>query len=192
MQDIKCVIVGEGAVGKTCLLMSYTTGAFPEVFVPTVFENYSANETVDGNPVKLALWDTSGAEEYDRLRPLQYPQTDVVLICFSLVNPDSFGKVREKWFPEVRHFCPNTPIILIGTKLDLRDDKDTIEKLKKMKLTPITYAEGLDMTQEIGAVNYLECSALKQTGIKKVFDEVIHAVLYRGPVKKRKRKCLLL
>ncbi|XDV16350.1 hypothetical protein PO909_016104 [Leuciscus waleckii] len=181
MQSIKCVIVGDGAVGKTCLLISYTTGAFPEELTPTVFENYSASETVDGNPVKLALWDTSGVEEYDRLRPLSYPQTDVVLICFSLVDPASFEKVREK--------CP---IILIGTKLDLRDDKDTIERLEKMKMTPITFTEGLAMATETGAVKYLECSALTQRGLKTVFNEVIHAVLHRPPVKKRKKKCLIL
>ncbi|KAK9963606.1 hypothetical protein ABG768_006777 [Culter alburnus] len=181
MQDIKCVIVGDGAVGKTCLLVSYTTDAFPGECVPTVFDNYSANVTVDGNPVKLALWDTSGLEGYDRLRPLSYPQTDVVLICFSLVKPASFENIRQKWFPEVRHFCPNTLIIL-----------DIIEGLKKINLTPITYAEGLAMTKEIGAVKYLECSALTQHGLKTVFDEVFHAVLHQPPVKKRKRKCLIL
>uniref|UniRef100_A0A3Q2KV79 Rac family small GTPase 1 n=1 Tax=Equus caballus TaxID=9796 RepID=A0A3Q2KV79_HORSE len=117
---------------------------------------------------------------------------DVFLICFSLVSPASFENVRAKWYPEVRHHCPNTPIILVGTKLDLRDDKDTIEKLKEKKLTPITYPQGLAMAKEIGAVKYLECSALTQRGLKTVFDEAIRAVLCPPPVKKRKRKCLLL
>lgn len=96
---------------------------------------------VDGKPINLGLWDTAGQEDYDRLRPLSYPQTDVFLICFSLVNPASFENVRAKWYPEVRHHCPNTPIILVGTKLDLRDDKSTIEKLRDKKLTPITYPQ---------------------------------------------------
>ncbi len=192
MQDIKCVVVGDGAVGKTCLLISFTTNAFPGEYIPTVFDNYSANLMVDDKPINLGLSDTAGQDDYDRLRPISYPQTDVFLICFSLVSPASFENVRAKWYPEVSHHCPNTPIILVGTKLDLREDKETMEKLTEKRLALIGYPQGRQMQKEIRAVKYLECSALIQKGLEQVFDETIRAVLQTQKLPKRKKGCTLL
>ncbi|XP_012731565.1 ras-related C3 botulinum toxin substrate 1-like [Fundulus heteroclitus] len=195
MQPIKCVVVGDGAVGKTCLLISYTTNAFPGEYIPTVFDNFAANMTVDGKVVNLGLWDTAGQEDYDRLRPLSYPQTDVFLICFSVVSPASFENIRLKWNEELTQHCPGTPKILVGTKLDLRENQATVQALNERNLSPITYPQGLAMTKEIGAVKYVECSALTQHGLKTVFDEAVRAVLYAQPSKnpkKKKKKCTLL
>jgi len=192
MQNIKCVVVGDGAVGKTCLLISYTTNAFPGEYIPTVFDNYSANVMVDGKIVNLGLWDTAGQEDYDRLRPLSYPQTDVFLICFSIVSPASFENVKTKWFPEVTHHCPNTPIVLVGTKSDLREDKDTISKLKEKGLSPITYPQGLQLCKDLKLNIYLECSALNQKGLKTVFDEAIRLVLNPKRPAKKSKGCQLL
>ena len=115
------------------------------------------------------------------------------MICFSLTSPASFENVRAKWFPEVNHHCPNAPVVLVGTKLDLREDKETIEKLKEKKLSPITATNALQMSKEIGAVKYLECSALTQKGLKQVFDEAIRAVLCpKKPARKAKKGCTLL
>ncbi|XP_017273901.1 ras-related C3 botulinum toxin substrate 1 isoform X2 [Kryptolebias marmoratus] len=190
MQSIKCVVVGDEIVGKTCLLISYTTNAFPEEFIPTVFEKYTANVVVDGKPVHLELWDTSGLYSYDRIRHLSYPQTDVILLCFSLVREASFENIRHRWYEEVKHYCKDVPIVLVGTKLDLRD---TIQEFQYKELPPITYPQGLAMAKNIGAVKYLECSALTQRGLKTVFDEAIRAVLCPQPPKKpRRRKCVVL
>ncbi|KAM6455602.1 rho-related GTP-binding protein RhoC isoform 1-T1 [Liasis olivaceus] len=187
----KLVIVGDGACGKTCLLIVFSKDQFPEVYVPTVFENYIADIEVDGKQVELALWDTAGQEDYDRLRPLSYPDTDVILMCFSIDSPDSLENIPEKWTPEVKHFCPNVPIILVGNKKDLRNDEHTRRELVKMKQEPVKPEEGRDMANRINAFGYLECSAKTKDGVREVFEMATRAALQ---VRKNKRRkgCPLL
>jgi len=191
MQNIKCVVVGDGAVGKTCLLISYTTNAFPGEYIPTVFDNYSAQVMLEGRPVSLGLWDTAGQEDYDRLRPLSYPQTDVFLVCFAVVAPNSFDNVKTKWYPEINHHAPGVPIILVGTKIDMRSDTSVTASLASKGQKVKTKEDADQLMKDIGAVKYLECSALTQDGLKEVFDQAIRAALNK-PVKRKPSKCLLL
>ncbi|KAK2719401.1 ras-related C3 botulinum toxin substrate 1-like isoform X2 [Artemia franciscana] len=191
-RPIKCVVVGDGTVGKTCMLISYTTDSFPGEYVPTVFDNYSAPMVCDGVAVSLGLWDTAGQEDYDRLRPLSYPQTDVFLICFSVISPSSYENVTSKWYPEIKHHCPDAPIILVGTKIDLRDDKDMLSYLSEQGMSPIKREQGQKLASKIRAVKYLECSALTQRGLKQVFEEAVRAVIRPEPVKRKQRKCAIL
>merc|ERR1712137_1273812 len=196
--DSHAINQGDGAVGKTCLLISYTSNSFPQEYVPTVFDNYSANVMVDSKTVSLGLWDTAGQEDYDRLRPLSYPQTDIFLICFAITSPTSFSNVKSKWWPEVTHHCPNAKMILVGTKLDLREEKETVERLREKGQAPITPDQGHQMAKDIGATQYMECSALTQKGLKQVFDAAIKTVIIPGNQpkiirrKKKQGQCALL
>ncbi|CAG2123072.1 unnamed protein product, partial [Medioppia subpectinata] len=169
---------------KTCLLISFTTDSFPGEYVPTVFDNYSSLVTCDGQAVSLGLWDTAGQEDYDRLRPLSYPQTDVFLVCFSVVSPSSVRSVGSddrvdnnlenvtvKWVPEIRHHCADVPIVLIGTKSDLREDRETIASLASCGQSVVRREQALKTAHKIKAVKYMECSALTQRGLKHVFEE---------------------
>ena len=124
-KPIKCVVVGNGGVGKTCLLITYATdNGWPGEYIPTVYDNYTKEHKLKGNvkqKFKIHLWDTAGQEDYDRLRPLSYPETDVFLICFGINNRWSFECVTQMWIPEITHHCGGTPFLIIGCKDDLRD-----------------------------------------------------------------------
>ncbi|XP_053393131.1 ras-related C3 botulinum toxin substrate 1-like isoform X3 [Mercenaria mercenaria] len=163
-----CMVFSLRCVGKTCLLMSYTQDAFPWEHIPTVFDTYQANVRVDGRVCSLSLWDTAGQHEFDRLRPLSYPQT---------------------WYPEITHHCPDTPIVLVGTKMDLRDDDKEQESVLK---TGISFVEGRSLAQKIQAVKYVECSARTGKNTKLVFDEAIRACFIPQKQKKRRSKCKLV
>ncbi|CAI0557518.1 unnamed protein product [Linum tenue] len=173
---IKCVTVGDGAVGKTCMLISYTSNTFPTDYVPTVFDNFSANVVVDGSTVNLGLWDTAGQEDYNRLRPLSYRGADVFLLAFSLISKASYENVAKKWIPELRHYAPGVPIILVGTKLD------------HPGAVPITTAQGEELRKLIGAPMYIECSSKTQQNVKAVFDAAIKVVLQPPKQKRRKKR----
>ncbi|KXS14737.1 GTP-binding protein rho5 [Gonapodya prolifera JEL478] len=193
----KLVIVGDGACGKTCLLIRFSQGKFPEVYVPTVFENYVADVHVDGKHVELALWDTAGQEDYDRLRPLSYPDSHVILICYAVDSPDSLDNVKEKWISEVLHFCAGLPFLLIGLKRDLRNDPRVIDELRKTHQRPVDYEEGEDVARKIGASRYLECSAKSGEGVTEVFEHATRAALASKPTNKRQStkkdgKCTML
>ncbi|CAN6821204.1 unnamed protein product [Brassica oleracea] len=170
---IKCATVGDDAIGKTCLLISYTSNTFPTDYVPTVFDIISANVIVDGNSINLGVWDTAGKlynfetfllfsrqADYNRLRRLNYHLPDVFLLAFSLVNKASFENVAKKWVPELRHYAPGVPIFLVGTKLDLRDDKEYL--LEHPGAVPISTSHGVELMKLVGAFAYIECSAKTQ------------------------------
>jgi len=195
MQAVKCVVVGDGAVGKTCALMRFSQKAFPDDYVPTVFDNRYYTIMVDGMPYNLGLWDTAGQEDYDRLRPLSYPNTEVFLALFSVVSPLSFHNISAKWIPEVKHHCPGTPVVLVGTKIDLRKDEATLSYLADRKHVPVSFEDGKRLAKETGCVGYMECSAMDGTGLNAVFTEAIrHAVnpKLKKKAKIKKKNCSVL
>ncbi|XP_053417089.1 rho-related GTP-binding protein RhoD isoform X1 [Nycticebus coucang] len=176
-RSAKVVLVGDGGCGKTSLLMVFADGAFPESYTPTVFERYCVNLEVKGKPVNLQVWDTAGQDDYDRLRPLFYPDASVLLLCFDVTSPHSFNNVFDRWYPEVSHFCEKVPVIVVGCKTDLRKDKLMVNKLRKNGLEPVTYHRGQEMARSVGAVTYLECSARLQDNVHAVFQVAAEVAL---------------
>lgn len=168
-RNFKIVVVGDGGVGKTCLLIAYTTGAFPGEYIPTVFDTYNANIDADGRPLNVGLWDTAGQDDYDRLRPLSYPGTDLFLVCYDVANRSSFQNVESKWVAELRRFDRRVPFHVVGCKLDLRDEG----------AATVRTGEAIELAEKIGAAGCHECSAKAQIGVKLMFDSVCRNLLSR-------------
>lgn len=95
------------------------------------------------------LFYADAGDDYDRLRPLSYPETNVFLICFAVNSPTSFQNVREKWYPEVKHYCPDIPLLLMGTKSDLRE-ADQSGQTSSEGRGYVTPDEAMEMAKEIG------------------------------------------
>lgn len=204
MRSIKCVVVGDGAVGKTSLLISYTTNTFPKDYIPTVFDNYTTTILLPGGRdeepqvYKLNLWDTAGQEEYDRLRPLSYPQTDIFLVCFSISERSSLKNVVDKWYPEiVQNSSPvgsdlvegrgKYPMFLVGTKADLRDDASERARLRELKTDFVSKEDIEDAVNRCGFMGYVECSAMTQAGVRDVFEKSV-ATIVREPARLAREK----
>ena len=188
---LKIVVVGDGAVGKTCLLLAFSKGEIPSAYVPTVFENFSHVMKYKNEDYILHLWDTAGQEEYDQLRPLSYSSANIFLICFSVTSSVSYDNVISKWHPEVLHYAPKVPIILVGTKLDTRNDPELVKKLSEQGMNVITTQKGEELKNRIKALKYMECSAKTGENLKNVFDEAVKTVLMNKPTE-TKSKCSLL
>nr|XP_039269694.1 cdc42 homolog [Styela clava] len=186
MQKIKCVAVGDGGVGKTCLFWTYAMKEFPQS-IPTI-QDHALCISRDNSIYNLGLFDAAGETE-DKLRPLMYPGTDVALVCFSVVSPQSFESAKSKWIPEILQHCPDAPFILVGTKSDLRDDIATLEKLSSVNETPVTVEQGQDTAQTLGAADYVECSAQTLLGVEDTINHAVDAVLLNFSAKSKRTKC---
>ncbi len=141
--------------------------------------------------VSLALFDTAGEEDFDRLRPLSYSDTNIVLICFSVDHPSSASNVIYKWMPEIRHFCGQCPVILVACKTDLRTDFEVVEKLRQQDEKPVTTEAGKQIAAQIKADAYMECSAKTCQGVQELFIHAARLSMQKNFHRKKRSKCAL-
>lgn len=155
----KIVVVGDCECGKTTLIHRYVQSKFQETYTPTGFDTYSGSYNVsDTYRIQMSIWDTSGDAGYDRVRPLSYTDADLVIICFSIDNPESMENVVSKWHLEVREHCPTQPIMLVGCKADIRSEAKHLPP-GKPRPALVSYDQGLKTAKHIGALVYSETSA---------------------------------
>ncbi|XP_015200856.1 rho-related GTP-binding protein RhoH [Lepisosteus oculatus] len=180
MNSIKCVLVGDTAVGKTALLVRFTSETFPDCYTPTVYENTGVEVFMDGIQISLGLWDTAGSDTFKNIRPMSYQQADVILLCYSVSNHTSFVNVRHKWISEVRENLPRTPVLVVATQTDQRE-------MGPHRAHCITSAEGKRLAHDIRAKGYLECSALSNRGVQQVFECAVRTAVNQTKKQNRRR-----
>eukprot|EP01119_Soliformovum_irregulare_P005709 TRINITY_DN17457_c0_g1_i1.p1 TRINITY_DN17457_c0_g1~~TRINITY_DN17457_c0_g1_i1.p1 ORF type:complete len:189 (+),score=23.93 TRINITY_DN17457_c0_g1_i1:31-597(+) len=188
MDCLKMTVVGDGGVGKTCMVMTFAQNQFPQEYVPTVYGNLVLSIEVESIATSLRIYDTAGEVEYDRLRPLSYQNTHLFLLCFSVVDHISHENIPLRWSPELSHCATGVAFILVGTKIDRRFDPTTLENLKRQGKEPLTWAQGEKMAKQIGAIRYLECSALTRHGLKELFEISVGSII----AEKSNKKCIVI
>ncbi|KAB8262472.1 P-loop containing nucleoside triphosphate hydrolase protein [Aspergillus pseudonomiae] len=202
----KLVVIGDTSCGKTSLLTAFTQGRPASGELPTLLDLEEVVSPIAGSRTLISLWDTANQGEFAKLRSLSYISCDVVLICFSIDSPESLSNVATRWAPEVRHFCGAIPTILVGCKKDLRREENpkastaflqTMTKLLGRKKNPrsdekpkasdevsqvateqVTPKEAVRVCRQIGATEYVECSAATFEGVRKVFETAAQAVTH--------------
>jgi Rho family, other len=148
----------------------------------------------------LSLWDTAGQEEFDRLRSLSYDDTHAIMLCFSVDSKDSLENVESKWVGEIAENCQGVKLVLVALKCDLRENNDEEEAetegadgAHREKKQMINYNQGLEVARRIGALRYLECSAMRNRGVNEAFTEAARVALsVKGVGGKDESKCAVM
>lgn len=161
---LNIVVVGDGAVGKTCLLHAYTDESFKNFYQPTIYDKESIEMILDGRRHTIQLHDTAGQEDYDRIRQQFYKRAQCFLLCYSINNRISFENITAKWIPEITA-TQRVPIVLIATKLDLRKGANS----------EVSTAEGERLSRKINANSFVECSAKADINVKLAVEEAVRA-----------------
>ncbi|XP_055645355.1 ras-like GTP-binding protein RhoL [Toxorhynchites rutilus septentrionalis] len=161
---LNIVVVGDGAVGKTCLLHAYTDESFQNFYQPTIYDKESFEITLDDQRYTIQLHDTAGQEDYDRIRQQFYKRAHCFLLCYSINNRISFENITAKWVPEITA-TQRVPIVLIATKLDLRRGTSN----------EVSTGEGQRMATKINANSFVECSAKDDINVKLAVEQAVRA-----------------
>ncbi|KAH8832176.1 Rho GTPase [Flagelloscypha sp. PMI_526] len=188
MQEVKVTLVGDTTVGKTSLLLRFTTGMFPLEYIPNSFDRYPKYVVHEGQIMNFELFNTQGHEDYNRLRPLTYHGTEIFVLCFSVIDHSSFVSIWTRWRSELNtHALRHAKKLLVGMKVDLTFDEVVCDKLRALRRAPIERECAEVLAEQIGAESYIEVSALNGQGMESLMAGLCQAWKEKGeaPVNQR-------
>lgn len=191
MKRLKVLVLGGGNVGKTTCVMTYQ-GNPPTDYLPTILDPVDVTRTIDDSQVQMTLWESPGHEDYARYRGRAYDGASVILLFYSITSTSSLRLLREELYPEIKEMVPNLPIILVASKVDLREHQPTIESMaKSCSRGPFSVQEGLDITAEFKAVRYMEVCGTQNEGVSDIFEEAARVALASSSAI-RKPSCIVM
>ena len=174
---VRTIWIGDPESGKTSLLTSYTKNVFPQQYVPSLNENYTVqlnNFLYGGKERHINLNISTVTVDSTAMNGEEYePQSDVVVIVCAIDSPESFKTAEKDLIPKAKTQLPGKPVIIVGTKTDLRKDEGSIQRLAAKNEHPVTLKEGMKLAKRAGIQNYVECSAKELGSVKAVFEEVL-------------------
>ncbi|KAI6649203.1 Transforming protein RhoA-like [Oopsacas minuta] len=144
-------------------------------YVPTLFENYASEIESNQGLVQVSMYDTPGDDNYSHIRPLSYPDTDILLLCFDLSSPQSYHNIFTKWLPEIHGRCKNVPLYIIGCKLDLKEHQMADQPINWRVSPPCNQEDITSLLCQTGACDYFECSAKSGTNVSEIVRHIINA-----------------
>ncbi|KAK0064765.1 ras-like GTP-binding protein rhoA [Biomphalaria pfeifferi] len=178
----KIAVVGDSGVGKTSLIQRLMTDDFdentPQEYIASALKvDEKLIELKKGKKVLLFIYDTGGQETFKHLRKLNYPKSDAVIICFSVDNIESLQNVKKNWVPEMQRLCPGIPMLLVGNKVDIRHESESIKHF-------VPRGKGENTAKKNKMVGYIECSAKTDEKVKDVFEKIAQVALQRKVIRK--------
>lgn len=180
---MKFVIIGDGAVGKTSLLYTYSNKGFPKKYTPTVMDQYKVFLPFNDDTIELEVWDTAGQENFGALRDLSYPDTDLFIICYSSIARASFNNIKPVWMKEVEKY-KGVKFVLVGTKNDLIPQTREYEGEHAV----IENDEAIKLVQKLEGNGAYQCSALLNSGVQEVFKRSVK-VIYDARLEALSKDC---
>ena len=159
-REVKVVFLGDAGVGKTSLLLSYAYCTFPLPVTVKVADEHKSLVMIDDKPVSLTLIDTKGEEHGDFEFDSIYQQTDVFVVCYDILRPQTLENVRSVWHPGAIKHEPNAQFVIIGTKFDVLQNVPVITTMARNGEYPVTARMAHDLGKEVGSYSHFQTSSL--------------------------------